>query len=271
MPKILDIRLRGPKPIDRFAHSKGLRALVLGWIARESPDAAVTLHEAGKPKPYSISPLGPCENGDFRFRIGVLTDWASALIIQGATKSPEVIRLGHDSYNRLGEIIVTSDVTWRELLEAPVSPPWKFDIVTPAAFHSEGTVRHAIVLPEPALYFGSLLGRWQNCCPQPFSGIDWQDAKTNLFVSAFDGKSECRVLDDKRKFVGFIGSVTFDMDRASFVSKHKYLGALALLAPYCGVGVETMRGFGQVRLVDVSQQREKATWQKQSFAPAASR
>jgi CRISPR/Cas system endoribonuclease Cas6 (RAMP superfamily) len=73
----------------------------------------------------------------------------------------------------------------------------------------------------------------------------------SLVVSDFQGGTRHVRLDGNRSFVGFVGDVTFDVctgmrSRSDIIAA---FGSLAGLARYCGTGVETMRGMGQIRLL----------------------
>lgn len=114
-----------------------------------------------------------------------------------------------------------------------------FYFSTPTAFR-QGSRDTA--MPAPDRVFKSLLRRWNEHSPIPFSNISFDD----LFPSFFDIQTEC-VADSRSKFVGCTGKVAYRVFGNITSEQIKQLNTLADFALYCGIGRKTTMGMGMVR------------------------
>lgn len=121
----------------------------------------------------------------------------------------------------------------------------RFQWTSPTTFKSGG--RH-VPLPQPELVFGSLLERWNGCSPISFPAETKRYAAECLAVSQYDLKTVPVPQKGGGLRVGAVGSVTF-----TTLNYDRYwmsvLTVLARFSLFCGLGVGTAQGLGQVRLV----------------------
>lgn len=255
MPVRLRFPLMGPVPRTPHIHASGVYRLVLDWLEAGQAGVSKPLHDANQVKPVSIGPVWS-EAGGCYFDVGVLVDHLVMPLLAGATGRSAVC-LGEQEY-KLCPVQVLEQVSWEGLMAAATQSEWEISLRSPTAHHPAGPVRRTVVLPEPALYFGSWLGRWNLCCESPIDPALLETVRIGVEVSACDGRTHTISLPRGRKigaphkpaqFTGFVGDVRF---RAIPVAKVpvnalRSLTALARFATFCGTGVDTMRGMGETR------------------------
>ena len=108
-----------------------------------------------------------------------------------------------------------------------------------------------VVLPHPALVFGSLARGWNNLAPAPLQ-IDRKAvrgyAEEHVVVKRLDD-IRTRMQQFRRTVqVGFLGRVTYGLLGDNDAARTE-LNALAEFAFYGGVGMKTAMGMGQCRRV----------------------
>lgn len=247
MPTRLLIPLHGPPPESQFQHATGLRALVLRWIEAADPALSLALHEENQPKPYAISPLWN-QNGVLSFEISLLADWLLKPLVTGMSECGDEVRLGSQRF-RVEQPEIALEASWEELLEPPQPGERRFDLrfLTPTAHHAPGPFRKSVVLPSPEFYFGTWFNRWNLCCEQKMSEGILTTVQERVAVGACTGGTHAVRIDRSRTFIGFQGTVRFQILKPDTLSAEEYqcLQALARFATFCGTGVETMRGMGQ--------------------------
>lgn len=110
--------------------------------------------------------------------------------------------------------------------------------------------------PAPSPVFGSLRATWRTFAAPHVGDVDLDLSMDPLMVTAIDGASavEKVVLKDppagrgSRVEVtvgGFVGSVRYTADGPVNTAA---VEVLVRMAPFCGVGAYTTRGFGAVRI-----------------------
>jgi len=252
MPCKLRVHLDGDPPSSPYQHMAGLAKLVLDWLALAAGSGLATaVHDANQPNPYAISPIYP-DAGHLWFEVAVLSDPFAAPIRDGAGRYGLDITLGPQRF-RMSGIEVSEQASWEQLL-GPVRGgrgAMTVRLVTPTAHHAPGPYRKAVVLPAPETYFGTWLDRWNLWSPSAFPGSLMETVRLNVGISACRGQTETVVLDARRRFIGFVGEVTFRLLKPEMVAPEARaaLAALARFSSYCGTGVETTRGMGQTREV----------------------
>ncbi|MEM9218445.1 MAG: CRISPR-associated endoribonuclease Cas6 [Cyanobacteria bacterium P01_F01_bin.150] len=113
---------------------------------------------------------------------------------------------------------------------------------TPTAFRSR---QYDSALPTPELVFHSLLRRWNR-----YSGIPFpKEIIEHIYPSRFDIETAIAT-DNRSKFIGCLGTITFqilgDIDPITI----KQINTLANYALYAGVGRKTPMGMGMVRRIE---------------------
>ena len=252
MPAVISWTLEGPEPPSPFRHAVGLRALTLACIARSDRNLATAVHDANQPKPYAIGPLQRVhgQDGLLRVEIGCSADWAVEPILNGLPPLGIRIGLGRTEYRFVGAEI-RRQATFAQLREAGaegLTIPLR--MLTPTAHHAPGALRRTVVVPDPVLYVGSWLRRWNLFADAPFDPAVLNAVAQRVVVGAFAGGTHSVTLDRGRIFLGFVGTVDLVVlpdDQTPDPLPH-VLWALARLAEYCGTGVDTMRGMGRTRI-----------------------
>jgi len=252
MPIRLSIPLHGRPPEHSFQHITGLRAVVLGWLNAANPALAEELHKMEGPKPYTISPVW-ARDGDRGFDICLLDHRLLTPLVTGFGASGPEIRLGNQWF-QAGRPVVQQEQSWEEMPAPPPDNAHRLEIrlATPTAHHAPGPFRKSIVLPSPELYFGSWFGRWNRFSPWIMDEAVLDLVAERVVVSACEGRTCAVQMDPSRTFIGFQGVVLFQALKPKTLAPGELaaLWALARLAPFCGTGVETMRGMGQTELLN---------------------
>ena len=256
MPLKIRFHLDGDAPLDPCQHAKGLRAVVLNWIAEINPVFSSEIHDANQPKPYSISALKRNENlrGACWFELSLLLDDLYAPILKGQGAKGNLIQLGNQLY-RVRETEIYHLRTYEEILrDAPTTArEFRLRQRTPTAHHRGSEVRKAILLPDPELYWGSWWLRWNLCSEWQINRDVLEVAAEYAAVTYCQGGTQAAKIDAGRSFAGFVGEVTFALLKADAIAPdiRKALAALAIFAQYSGTGVDTMRGMGETQLLDI--------------------
>ena len=257
MPVRLQFPLEGPPPLTPFQHATGLRALVLSWIKAVDPALSAAVHDDPGPKPYSISPLWETDSGPV-FELSLLSEPLTQAVLAGMEAtgigpSGGDIRLGSQAY-RVYPPRPAQTAGWESLGRVPTEREHLLELrlLTPTAHHATGPFRKSIVLPQPELYFGSWMGRWNKFAPHPLPETLLQLVLERVAVGACAGQTYAVQIDRQRTFNGFQGVVRFQVLRPQDVSREELsaLWSLARLGSFSGTGVETMRGMGQTEVMD---------------------
>jgi CRISPR-associated endoribonuclease Cas6 len=264
---ILTLRPTQPAPLPprlgRAAH-----AILLARIDASNPTLAQELHDSDGPKPFTCSNLMGPREGDllspeqtYTLRYTALTASVAEelqrlftpgdlLTFEGLDLSVEATAhdpeehpwAGSDDYQALAA---------RHLLPSqPVfQTTWPFLLASPTAFQSQGLTQ---ALPLPALFFGSLVQRWNAFAPLALPADEVRRyAEEMVVVSRFSLRSAPGWERGRGMRIGAIGKVTY---RA--LNRDRYwlavLSALAEYARYAGVGAMTTAGMGQVRKLEKS-------------------
>jgi CRISPR-associated endoribonuclease Cas6 len=124
---------------------------------------------------------------------------------------------------------------------------WSFRFTSPVAFRRGGRF---LPWPAPAPVFGSLRRSWRTFAAPHVGDLNLDLSLDPLVVTAIDGTSavEQVVLKDgvSVHVGGFLGRVRYTVDGRVDTAA---LAQLVRLAPFCGVGSYTTRGFGAVRVL----------------------
>jgi CRISPR-associated endoribonuclease Cas6 len=242
----------------------------------QEADAALAeaLHAPNTPnRPFTVSPLmggGQPRDGrvwlspkqDYWLRFTVLDphifERFMARFLRGDGRP--TLRLGQAEL-LIKEILVTPGshpwagyTSWAELVAA-AQPDTEItlEFVSPAAFGfgQKAWGKKVVVLPDPALVFGSLIRAWNSAAPVPLR-MDKGALAAYLEEDAVVKRVEwleTRMLHFSRSpQVGFVGQVTYGLMAADETIRCQ-LNALADFAFYAGVGMKTTMGMGQCRRI----------------------
>ncbi len=264
MPEKLRILLNGETPLEPFQYSNEVRSLVYRWLSYADAKLATAFHDENQVKPFSIGPIHSDSEhpGRMWFDIFSLSDVIIDVIMQGLIKSGMNVELAEHGFSIAG-MERCYRISYKDILagcaDGPKLNEFHFEVQTPAAHHARGMFRKSVVTPSER-YFGSWLRRWQL-----FSGVGLPSSLSAILhermaVSFFSGTTQLVELNrkdslhreeenDNRKFIGFVGKVSFEVLKPGTLSKEELvsIAALARFSEYSGVGVETMRGMGRIR------------------------
>ena len=142
--------------------------------------------------------------------------------------------------------------SWAQLAaDAPPDEEITLEFASPTAFGfgQKEWGKKVVVMPDPALVFGSLLRSWNHLAPSSLQ-VDREAITAYLeehVVIQRIRRLETRIQEFKHApQVGFVGQVTYGLMGADDWAR-RVLNALADLAFYCGVGMKTAMGMGQCR------------------------
>jgi len=270
MPNSLILNLIPQTPISTgYLTGRHLHALFLNLISSVDENLADRVHQDHAKKSFSLSPLQVQ-----KARSQTKLQWQHRKNIEAGTPCWWRIGLLDDTlFGHLTPLWLQINPTkpWHlgsanlhvtSILGTPqLAQPWanacpytqlydrasdrarKFSLefATPTAFRQS---RRDTALPTPQLVFQSLLRRWNQYSELPFENLPL-DA---IFPSHFDIQTRC-VADSRSKFIGCIGTVSYQLFEDATPTQIKQLNALADFALYCGVGRKTPMGMGMVRRV----------------------
>ena len=121
----------------------------------------------------------------------------------------------------------------------------EIEFLSPTGFKKDGALEQ--LFPEPALFFGSLLRRWNEFAPMALPDEVLRYARECLIVSAYSLRTTRVRLTDQISLSGALGwaryrSLNFDRYWMSLIE------ALAVFSRFSGAGAKLSMGFGQCRL-----------------------
>lgn len=103
-------------------------------------------------------------------------------------------------------------------------------------------------LPTADLVFGSLLKRWQKYSTVPIPSELIERVRKQVFPCRFELRTQ-RVADQRSKFIGCLGTVTYEILGQVPTEQIRQLNVLADFALYAGVGRKTPMGMGMTRRI----------------------
>lgn len=187
--------------------------------------------------------------------IGLLDDSLTARLIAGTDRLRK-----HGAVSPVSPVGVeqVGGCDWASLLSGPKSVEWTLRFVSPVTFRRGNKF---LPWPSPSAVLGSLRTSWRTFAAPHVGAVDVDLSLDPIVVASVEGRSpvERVVLHDRADATGtrgpvtvsvggFEGQVRFTADSPGFDPAG--VSALFRLAPFCGVGAYTTRGFGGVRLLE---------------------
>ncbi|MBN1173571.1 MAG: CRISPR system precrRNA processing endoribonuclease RAMP protein Cas6 [Micromonosporaceae bacterium] len=240
MPSRWQIRLPG---VDAARVTpEQVHAVVSGWF-----DATAEAHQQRR-KAYSVS-MPQVADGSTVIEVGLVDDGLVDRLFAGAARGTRLrfgsqwTVLGRDPYQ-------TGGIPWGELNRPSAATAWGLRFVTLTTFR-----RGNAFTPNPGLkpILGGLRQVWKTCAPPDMSPLVLNLATEPVWLTAIEVSSRI-VRVDGRIVSGFTGRLRLACDAPAEVAGA--VDRLLRLAPYCGVGAYTTRGFGTVRLETPSTARQ---------------
>lgn len=285
MPHSLVLNLL-PKTAIPTNHLNGLNlhALFLELVRSLNPDLATHLHHQTADKAFTLSPLqieqSPRQRRSHDHLLqwqhrhsipaGIPCWWRIALLDETLFGSLTHLWLGISPHHpwhlgptelQVARVLGTpqADQPWvnyapySQLYEQASDQERQIDLVfcTPTTFRQG---RYDCALPSRESVFKSLLKRWNKYSPQPFP----ESLIEPIFPGYFNINTEI-VQDNRSKFIGYVGTISFQILGNVDSQTIKQINALADFACYAGVGRKTPMGMGMVRRMVANHRQIKAS------------
>ena len=240
MPAIVEIRLDGPVDVEfkpDWVHGLAADWIETGWSSEQ--------HQA--PKPYAVSLPFKSPEGLLTFRLRLLDD----AMVESCRTAANVarasgVRLGSTTYG-LVDVSLVDQRTLAELAAgARAARSHTFQFLTPTFFRS-GTL--TLPLPVPTSVFHSLQRSWTVAALAV--GLDPPEARFPLLQMTELDIHTARLPHHQRHWIGFVGTVSIEVDRSATTDERQLVHALTHLAPYSGVGAHTQFGAGEVSVSSI--------------------
>jgi CRISPR-associated endoribonuclease Cas6 len=250
---VLRLEFRNRKTMT-IADGEYAHAAILHTISEADPEAGRKLHTMQRHKRMTISIVDSnARTANLRLTFMAQDGLAYANILTNTLLSHPQLRLGQTICD-----ITAADMndprwagvsTWADLVGETTSKYIHFKFVTPTAItksNGDGG-RFTSPFPLPQDIFSGLARRWQ-ALEGPLLPDDLNEYihSGGCIVSNYRTRANTFALR-KRKQVGFTGWVLYEC-RHDNTSCLAALNALGQLAPFTGVGYQTMRGMGSVRV-----------------------
>ncbi len=268
MELLLEMEVPGTVEIPAGGGQRG-NALFLDLVREADAAMSSRLHDMRAPKPYTVSSLmGDMESlGEGRLRLSrgkpyslrftLLDDdlirlWREELLpgMQGRT-----LRLGGASLlvTAAREKAVHADDLYRECIVSRKAPPRRITLrfLSPTAFRSGG---RNVLFPLPRMVWQSANRAWSE-----ISRVDL-GANLHLLADEYAHASRfslaTRILHfDRYRQVGVVGNCEY-MLATENEDLRRALHLLSRFSEYCGLGMKTTMGMGQVRFGEAREGQE---------------
>ncbi len=254
-----------PSNLGRATH-----AAILRLIAKDDPELAENIHENDGPKPLTVSNVHGLRRRGASAQVSTSTTYhlrttllSSRLEELAQSWQPTTIQaLDLDGMPWIVEQVITApaDNSWADrttydrivamsqLYDFNNPYRWTFEFASPVTFRQHGINQP---LPTPDLVFGSLLDKWNVFAAKPLPNDIRRLIGERLAISRFELSSVAETTKNGALQIGTIGRCTYTMTKRDH-HLTPYIDTLARFAFYSGIGAGTTRGFGQVRLLELS-------------------
>lgn len=226
------ITIRGPHP--ELVRPQQVHGLIAGWL-----EADATSDEHARPmKPFTCSIVTRTDERTGSFDVTLLRTELETIFVEAAGVTSGTVRLGRHQFTiEPPTLVQRSD--WTALLDAANSPrTFRFRLHSPTTFRT-GRISQPLLFPTNV--FGHLRARWSAFAPEHLRpSIELDDC--GLAVSHLDGHTE-EFEARHTVFIGFVGELGITAHKATERDR-RVLHALAMLAPYSGIGSNTTIGMG---------------------------
>lgn len=230
-------------------------AAVLDLLRRQDPALAARLHDTRGPKAFTVSPLFG-EAGTLWFRVTTADDRLVQAVQALALAGEASLRLGSREL-LIGAVGAPPEHPWAgrrsvaewlaATVEAPPPATLSLQFLTPMAIRRPGIVDRNDPLPTPEGIFGSLIRAWSVWLPDvPAPPVDLLEyVRQTVAVARLEWQTDCVFLYGV-PHIGGLGRVTYAL-RGRDPLYNRWLGRLADLAFFSGIGQKTTMGMGMCR------------------------
>lgn len=228
-----------------------LHAALLAAIQRRDPRLASELHDRPPPKPFAITPL-VTEESRLRFELGVLDDALTESIALALDECELTLLRSELAIERID----VYPASYRDLLEAEPASRWRLELRSPTTLRlpaAHGRTRRVLPFPEPVAVLERLRTRFETFAPAGLLTTDLDTAISTVVVASFDLHTQRALVRSPDHWeIGAVGWVVHHLPRPADLDDwtRRSLNALYLLAAYAGLGDQTTKGLGWVRLTN---------------------
>lgn len=235
-------------------------AALLHTLSRADAEAGRVLHRMQHQKRMTLALLVERRRPTLRLTFMTEEGLTYAHLLLNRLAQEPVLRLGCHSW-----AIEAVDLTpspwsgvqaWTDLLTPSASPMIRFTFATPTAImkQADNGARFTALYPDPLTLFGGLAWRWRALAgpalPAEIAGF-LQGGGCVIAAYALQTTS---FRTQERTQLGFQGWVAYEC-RTRDLTVLRTLNALARLAFFTGVGYQTMRGMGAVKVQMAQEER----------------
>ncbi len=255
------LNMRTPRTVNLSAGGgQRLNALFLGLVKEADEAVSARLHDMRPPKPYTVSPLyGEMESvGEGRLRL--FPDRAYELRL--TLLDDELARLWSESIqpSMIGRYVILGDIPlfveglrvratdaddlYRECVVSRKPPPRRLTLkfLSPTAFRSGG---RNVLFPLPRLIWQSANRAWSAVSRVDLGADIHRMAEEVAHPSRFSLFTHILHFDRSRQ-IGVVGVCEYLL-RQDDEDLCRALHLLARFSEFCGLGMKTTMGMGQVR------------------------
>lgn len=252
---LLKLKMRGQQSKLTVAEGVYAHAAILKTIFEADPKAGRELHDLQRHKQVCMAIVDSRKNtASLRLTFMAEDGLSYATILINVLAAHPTLQLGKvmcdiEAVN-LANTEWSGVSTWSDLMGPPASH-FYFRFITPTAITKRGdnNNRFMSLYPEPLDVFSGLAKRWRALDgPELCSDLE-RFIKTGGCVIA---RHELRTVEfstGERIQVGFVGSAVYECHKKSRIEYLTSLSALTRFASFTGVGYQTGRGMGAVRVV----------------------
>ncbi len=246
----LPLQFEGPPP-GRFEHSAHLHGLVHGQLEGVDSELGARTHNSQERPGFTLSPLDTLGEGTVSLKLTFL-DSTLEQVLMSRLQSVSQLNLKGRSFRPCWPAATRREVDYEGLLRKPY-PNLRFplELLSPTAIHlprnERSDPRRAHPLPDMTRYFDGWRKLWNRHASHLTMGPEVSERIRRSAAVAFCRGETRAVALRQRKFIGFVGNVTFELRGEVPREQVQQLAALARLATFCGTGVGTLFGMGQTR------------------------
>jgi len=239
-------------------------ALLLDLVSASSRKLSEELHGSDIAKPFTISPLfGRLKSNlnrieitagnEYNLRLTFLREDVFAHFMDASYRCSgknlrlETIpfKLQHVLFNHKESNLCMVSSYEQLYYSKPYLNRIRLKFFSPTTFRSRG--KRNVLVPEPALVFGSYFNKWQR-----FSPLKFDPVLVNNFAAILLGRHRLKTyilhFTDYQE-TGFEGECVYELPAKLDDKTTQAINALSDFAFFCGTGAKTTMGMGQTRKI----------------------
>ena len=251
---VVKLKLQNPQLKLTVAHAVYAHAAILSAITKLNAEVGRELHEMHRNKRISIALIDNVkDSATLRLTFTAEEGLAYAHLLVNRFITCPMLRLGNvicdvDVVN-LADPDWAGVSTWSDFVDHHENS-LQFRFITPTAItkRGRGNTRYVSLYPDPLSVFSGLARRWQ-ALDGPKLPNDLED-----FIEGGGcvvSRHQLQTIEfniERHTQIGFVGRVVYECRKTDRIEYIAALNALARLAPFTGVGYQTARGMGAVRV-----------------------